>query len=79
MDKFAADFSASIDHDIVSNLLVEAAGWVRVDMPPSNSRHRPVDMQAWALLNCTGKFRNFGAKFVFESVEDAVMFKLRWS
>ena len=79
MDKFAADFSASIDHDIVSNLLVEAAGWVRVDILPFDSGHRPVDMQDWAQLNCTGKFRNFGAKFVFESIEDAVMFKLRWS
>lgn len=79
MDKFAADLSAEIDHDIVSNLLVEAAGWVKVDMPTFDSRYRAVDMQDWALLNCAGKFRNFGAKFVFASVEDAVMFKLRWS
>ena len=79
MDNFAADLGASIDHDIVSDLLVRAAGWIRVDVPPFNSRHQAVDMQDWALLNCAGKFRNFGAKFVFESVEDAVMFKLRWS
>ena len=79
MDKFAADLSAEIDHDVISNLLVETVGWVRVDMPPFNSRYQAVDMQVWALANCSGKFRNFGTKFVFESVNDAVMFKLRWS
>lgn len=78
MDKFAADISAEIDHDIITDLMV-AVGWVRVDMPPFSSRHQAVDMQDWALLNCAGKFRNFGSKFVFESVPDAVMFKLRWS
>lgn len=79
MDKFAADISAEIDHDIICNLLVQAADWVRVDMPTFDSRYQAVDMQDWALLNCAGKFRNFGTKFVFASVEDAVMFKLRWS
>lgn len=74
LDKLADDMAKEIDYDMLVNML----NWIRVELPPFDSRYHAVDIAEWCTDNCTGKFMNFGVKFAFEKSKDAEWFILRW-
>jgi hypothetical protein len=67
-----------IHNDIISQLLVDACGWVSVDLSESYEDYQSIPLKVWADTNCHGKFKHTDSKFLFEHAEDAVIFKLRW-
>jgi|APGre2960657404_1045060.scaffolds.fasta_scaffold17393_5 hypothetical protein len=74
LDKLASDMSKEIDYDV----LVSVLNWIRVELPPFNSRYHAVDIADWCANNCMGEFMNHGVKFAFEESKDAEWFILRW-
>ena len=74
LDKLSSDMAKEMDHEI----LVDALKYIRVELPPFDSRYHVVDIVDWCTNNCTGKFKNFGVRFAFEKSCDAEWFILKW-
>lgn len=53
-------------------------GWYEVDLARYTDNYHAIDVREWVHENCTGQYNTFGRHWVFESSEDAVLFKLRW-
>jgi hypothetical protein len=74
LDKLSSDMAKEMDYEI----LVDALEYIRVELPPFNSRYHAVDIANWCTDNCTGNFRNYGVRFAFEKSSDAEWFILKW-
>ncbi len=74
LDKLASDMAREMDYDII----IDALKYIRVELPPFDSRYHAVDIEDWCNNNCTGEYRNYGVKFAFEKAQDAEWFILRW-
>lgn len=54
-------------------------GWTLHDVPqgyPSYSHLQ--QLEAWAVVNCQGKFKRMGTTWAFELVSDYTWFVMRW-
>jgi len=74
MEKLSSDMAKEMDYDIIVDMLE----YIRVELPPFDSRYHAVDIIDWCADNCTGKFMNYGVRFAFEKSKDAGWFILRW-
>ncbi len=74
LDKLSSDMAKEMDYEI----LVDALEYIRVELPPFDSRYHAVDITDWCTDNCTGKFMNYGVRFAFEKSGDAEWFILKW-
>lgn len=68
---------ATIDNDVLCNIL-QAQGWTRVDIDCKTDT-RYVEILDWIKQNSKSEWRGRYDSWAFESVEDAILFKLTWS
>ena len=69
---------SAIDFEILSDMLVKACGWHKVEMihPPRDKNS--MDVSAWIEKYCKGKHMKNQRSYVFEEHGDAVNFTLKW-
>ncbi len=76
-DAAAQAIAEEIDFEIISNMLVEA-GWSRVKLSRL-TRTNDRDINMWMHTECKKHWSRRGATWIFESCEEAALFKLTWS
>ena len=79
IDKAGKELSEEIDFGVISDMLVSACGWVKVEMPSLRSNGNAIDIAIWLNLECKAQWKHRGRTFVFESKDEAALFKLTWS
>ena len=77
MMKLSQDMAATMDFGIMASVL-EQQGWHYVELPYFKSRHHAVDVANWVEDNCQGRHHKCDRRYIFEKLEDASMFALRW-
>lgn len=81
-DQMASELSKQmaeeIDWEIISDMMVHV-GWVKVELPTLGSNKRAIDMNDWMHNECTKHWKRRGKTFLFESKEEAALFRLTWS
>jgi len=77
INKFTDDLRSEIDFELLSDIL-SAQGWTPVEFTPFTYSKQAKDIAEWTEQHCTGKWRNWTVKFVFEKAEDATCAVLRW-
>lgn len=75
--KLSRDMAATMDFGIMSAML-EQQGWHYVEIPHFSSRLYAADVANWVEDHCQGLHHNCGTKYIFQNIEDASMFVLRW-
>ena len=79
LDHAGQNMAKDIDFEVLANMLVSACGWVKVEMPSLRSNSNAIDIVDWLNLECKAHWKHRGRTFVFESKDEAVLFKLTWS
>ena len=79
IDHAGQNMAKDIDFEVLANMLVSACGWVKVEMPSLRSNGNAIDIANWLNLECKAHWRHRGRTFVFESKDEAALFKLTWS
>ena len=72
------EIAKEIDFGVLSDVLVNACGWTRIELP---SKFLPVsgaELHNWRKKNLTGDWKAHENVWLFEKSEDAVIFSLRW-
>ena len=77
LDTAGKDMAREIDREILWGMLV-GLGWTRVMLPTLGNGEQAVDIIVWIEENCRHAVERNGRDFLFESVNDANWFKLRW-
>jgi hypothetical protein len=76
IDNAAKALANEIDFEILVGMLVEL-GWTKVVLSPMTWEDSYyIDM--WTAQNIKGNFETMGLVWVFENIQDANWFKLRW-
>jgi len=76
-DKLGNEMSREIDREILWGML-EGIGWCRVMLPRLIDNNHAIDITHWLEDNCKNSFERNGRDFMFESLQDANWFRLRW-
>jgi hypothetical protein len=77
-ESLAEEFCTDMDFDLMCDIMVELRGYVIVEID-YNSDKPWVDVMAWVDSTCLAEYKEHNGKWLFELVEDATMFKLRWA
>ena len=81
-DEIASELSrqmcSSIDFEILSDMLVKACGWHKVEIIHWPFPATPMDVIDWVSKHCQGKYIHRDRSYIFEDQGDAVNFTLRW-
>ena len=77
VDRLSRDMAADMDFSIMADML-EQQGWYHVELPYFESRHHAVDVVNWVEDHCQGRRYNHSREYIFEKLEDASLFALRW-
>ena len=77
LSKLTNDLAREIDFEVLSQML-EEQGWTSVVFDPFDFNRSAVMIEQWAAVHCTGQWRNWAVKFVFERAEDATCAVLKW-
>jgi hypothetical protein len=67
-----------VDFGVVCSLLVDI-GWVKVEFDTLGSNKHAIDINNWLHTECKKHWKHHGRTFVFESKNEAALFKLTWS
>ena len=78
LDHAGQNMAKDIDFEVLANMLVSACGWVKVEMPSLRSNSNAVDIADWLNRECKAHWKHRGRTFVFESKNEAALFKLTW-
>jgi len=73
----AKEMQTEIDREVLWGML-EGMGWIRVMLPKLVDNMHAIDISYWLDGNCKNNFERNGRDFLFESLQDANWFKLRW-
>jgi hypothetical protein len=76
-DRAAKEMAEEIDNEILFDLMVKS-GWTRVELSRL-TRTDNRDMNTWMHAECKKHWHRRGKVWVFESREEAALFKLTWS
>jgi len=76
-DRAAKEMAEEIDNEILFDLMVKS-GWTRVELSRL-TRTDNRDMNTWMHSECKKHWHRRGKVWVFESREEAALFKLTWS
>ena len=79
LDHAGQELSKDIDSGVLYDMLVSACGWTKVELSSLKSMSNAVDIADWLNLECKAHWRHRGRTFVFESKDEAALFKLTWS
>jgi hypothetical protein len=77
LDIAAKEMQEDIDREILWGML-EGIGWTRVMLPRLIDNNHAIDITYWLEDNCKNSVERNGRDFMFESLQDANWFKLRW-
>jgi hypothetical protein len=77
-DAAAKAIAEEIDWELISDMMV-AVGWTKVTLPKFRVYGPTVDMNNWMHNECKHYWKHRGNTWVFESQEEAALFKLTWS
>jgi hypothetical protein len=69
---------SAIDFEILSDMLVKACGWHKVEMIHLPTDRNSMDVSEWIEKYCKGKHMRNQRSYVFEEQGDAVNFTLKW-
>jgi len=77
MERASRAIADEIDFEVLSGMLVQT-GWTRVRLsrPP---RTITCDINTWMHAECKKHWKSCGPVWIFESQEEAALFKLTWS
>lgn len=75
-NSLAEELRRGIDNELMADMMV-ACGWTKVRT--SVLIVVPTDREDWCKENCIGAWKKLDYNWLFERVEDATMFTLRWS
>lgn len=78
VNELATEMQSSIDFDILSDVLVNACGWHKVNLERFTNNYHAVDIVNWCQDNIKNEWKRNGSRFVFQDVGDAVNFTLKW-
>lgn len=73
----AKQVAKGLDFNILSSILVEVDGWVKIKLSPMG-HEKSESIDRWLVNDCQGKHMFEGLVFVFEKKEDAAMFALNY-
>jgi hypothetical protein len=77
VDNLGNEMAREIDREILWGML-EGIGWCRVMLPRLIDNYHAIDISNWLVDNCKHSYERNGRDFIFESLQDANWFKLRW-
>jgi hypothetical protein len=78
LDELAEKMHSAMDFEILTDILVNACGWHRVELDRFRDNRQAVDIANWCHDTVKNKWKRSGCHFVFEDQGDAVNFTLRW-
>lgn len=79
IDQAGQNIAKDIDFGVLASMLVSSCGWTTVELPSLRSNDNAIDIANWLNLECKAHWRHRGRTFVFESKDEAALFKLTWS
>jgi hypothetical protein len=79
IDQAGHRLAKDIDFEVLASMLVSSCGWTTVELPSLRSNDNAIDIADWLNLECKAHWRHRGRTFVFESKDEAALFKLTWS
>ena len=80
-DIMASELATVLQEEIDWELITDALcsiGWVKVELERFKDRYHAIDIGLWLDENCKGHYRTRGSTFMFQKVEEAEWFSLRW-
>ncbi len=78
MSTTGKQMSNHIDFEVLSDVLIDACGWTKIELA---NKFLPVsgeELHAWRTKNIKGRWVAHNAVWLFEKSEDANWFSLRW-
>ena len=86
MSKLLNDALHDADQKLITNFNFEVLcehlvtnGWQVVELDRYKNNGHAIDVIHWTEAHAQAKYHKLGRKWIFESSQDAVMFKLRWA
>ena len=77
MDQAVKQMADEIDFEVLCSLLIDI-GWTKVMLDTLGSNSRACDIKDWLNTECKKEYKQRGRSFVFESKDEAALFKLTW-
>lgn len=77
IERAARQMADDIDFGVMCDLLADI-GWTKVVLDTLGSNERACDIKDWLIAECKKEYKQRGRFFVFESKDDATLFKLTW-
>ena len=78
LEELGEKMHSAMDFEILTDILVNACGWHRVELDRFRDNRQAVDIANWCHDTLKNKWKRSGCHFVFEDQGDAVNFTLRW-
>lgn len=78
IEEAGRQMAEEIDFGVMAMLLVDSCGWTKVELDTLGSNNRAIHINDWLLLECKNQWKKHGRTFVFESRDEAALFKLTW-
>jgi hypothetical protein len=78
LEELGEQMHSAMDFEILTDILVNACGWHRVELDRFRDNREAVDIANWCHDTLKNKWKRSGCHFVFEDQGDAVNFTLRW-
>jgi hypothetical protein len=78
LEELGTQMQSVMDFEILTDILVNACGWYRIELDRFQNNRQAVDMANWCHDTLKNKWKRNGCHFVFEDQGDAVNFTLRW-
>jgi hypothetical protein len=78
LEELGEKMHSAMDFEILTDILVNACGWHRVELDSFRDNRQAVDIANWCHDTLKNKWKRSGCHFVFEDQGDAVNFTLKW-
>jgi hypothetical protein len=78
LEELGTQMQSSMDFEILSDVLVSACGWHKIDLERFQNNKQAVDIANWCHDNIKNEWKRNGCHFIFEDVGDAVNFTFKW-
>lgn len=76
LDELADRIQSRVDFDVLAIVMVES-GWTLVEVSYQSLEHRR-EIEHWVVMNCEKNYKNYSSEWLFESIQDASFFALKW-
>lgn len=78
IEEAGRQIAKEIDFGVMCSLLVDI-GWTKVELDSLRSNANAIYINEWLHIECKQEWKHQGRLFVFESKDEAALFKLTWS